>query len=506
MTQPVLRRLALGVASSAMSHLLVALQAIALVPFFASAWEPDAYGRWLALTAIASHLSIADLGGQNYMANLLAIHFGRGEDAEFGDRLAEAMSLFLFVGAALLALLVGAIAWAATAPFGLAAPLLSPAEALALLCLGTNAVILLVPGGVYATVYPSSGRFTRGAVITNIGRTMTLAGSMGLLALKVSPASLAAWMLAAAAATTAAIVVDTRRVIPACRDLRISLGRARAALRRITRGSLHFGVMTIATEVTQQGVVLILAALVSPAAVALYSTHRVLASIPNRLGTLAQGPLSPELSFLWARRQPGDLLAVSLLTTTAFMALGGVAAAALWVVAPAVYGAWTAHTLRFDATLACVLLVQGILASGWQTSTWGLMATNQHHALARWSAAKAALTIALAWTLAGRFGALGVALAVLTADVACGALVFPARAAAAYGASAASFYRRIAIGGVPLVPIVMSAVAASRLAPGSEPMARRLAAASAAVLAIGLAWPYVMPTARALHLRWRTQP
>lgn len=498
------QRLVLGLASSAMSQALAGTQAIVLVPFFVTAWEPEAYGRWLALGAIASHLTIADLGGQSYVGNLLAMHFGRDEQADVRDRLSEAVSLFLVLGIGLLALLVLGLLWTVWWPFGLGRPLLTGNEALALLCLGTNAVVLSVPGGVYGSVYRASGRFARGAAIGNVGRIVTIAGSMAVLTVQSSPAVMAAWILASAAAATGAILVDSRRVIPACRHVRVSLALARTGLRRLTRGSLHFSVIAIATEVNQQGVVLILAALASPVAVALYSTHRVLASIPARLATLAQGPMSPELSFLWARRRQGELMDVSLLATTTFMAIGALAAAALWTAAPYAYAAWTSQALPFDGVLACVLMIQGILASGWQTPAWSLLATNQHHALARWSAVKAALTVVLAWHLAGPFGPVGVAVAALAADIGCGALVFPARAAATLGAPAALFYRRIGLGLIPLVPLALSAAGASPAGLGRADAGRAAAGLVTAVLAVGIAWPFVMPMVRSLQPRWWT--
>lgn len=494
------QRLLLGLASSAMGQALAGAQALLLVPLFVSAWAPDQYGRWLALGAIASHLTIADLGGQIYLANLLAIHFGRGEQAAFRERLSEAVSLFLLVGLGLLALLVIGLAWAI---WGLVGPSLTGNEALALLFLGTNAVILSVPGGVYATVYRASGQFARGALIGNLGKIVNIAGTVALLVTKSSPAAVAGWILASAAATTVALVIDSRRVIPDCRDVRVTFALARAGVRRLASGSLHFCVISIASEVNQQGVVLILAAMASPVAVVIYSTHRVLASIPNRLATLVQGPASPELSFLWARRQHAELIEMTLLATTTFMAVGALASAALWMGAPFAYGAWTSHAVAFEPVLACVLIVQGLLASGWQTSAWSLLATNQHHALAWWSAAKAALTVLLAWQLAGPFGAAGVAIAALAADIACGALVFPARAATTLGAPAAQFYNRVGLGLIPLVPLVLSAADAASLGLGSDDAGRAAASVLASVLAAAIAWPFVMPKVRSLHLRWR---
>lgn len=494
-------RLALGLASSAMSQALAGAQAFVLVPLFVSAWDPDQYGRWLVLSAIASHLAIADLGGQNYVANVLAMHFGRGEEAEFRDRLSEAVSLFLLIGLGLFALLLLGLLWAAWVPVGLDRPLLTAGEALALLFLGALAVVMVVPGGVYATVYRASGLFARAAVVGNVGRVAHVAGCLVLLMAKASPAAVAGWILLSGTATTAAIVVDTRRVIPACRDIRLGIGLAVRGARRFAVGSLHFWVITIANEVNQQGLLLVIAAVASPVAVAVYATHRILASIPSRLATLAQDPVIPELSFLWARRQHGDLVRVSLLATTTVMAMGAVAAAAIWVVAPLGYAVWTSHNLSFDVMLALTLLVQSILASGWQTSAWSLLATNQHHALAWWSAARAALTVGLAWPLAGAFGPLGVAAAGLAADVACGAVMFPASVSATLGMPAVRIYRRLALGLVPLLPLAVSAFRTSTSGAPPELTGLTAAALFSGALALGVASPSMLPVMRALQVK-----
>lgn len=498
MSHTVTRRLALGVASSATSEGLGVVQAIALVPLFAVAWGPDTYGRWLALSAVASHVALGDLGGQWYVGNLLTMHHGREEAAAFRDRLSEAVSLFLLIGVTLLSVLALGILWAAWFPAGLAAPLLTGSEGTTLLLLGANAALLSVPGGVYATVYRASGLFARGTLIGNLGRIATVTGSIIGLAISASPVTIAGWMLVSAAATTAVILIDTRRVIPACREIRISVARARAGIARFTTGSLHYWGITMAVEVNQQVVLLILAAVASPAAVAVYATHRLLASIPARVATLAQGPIAPELGVLWARRQQDRLVEVSLAATTMVMAIGTIGAAAVWALAPSVYPAWTSSALPFDAGLIAVLLIQSVLACGWQTSAWSLLATNRHHALARWSVARAAATVVLAWQLAPVYGPIGAAAAALAADLVCGALVFPARAASALGGAARQFYGRIGLGVLPALPVVLNVLSSGRVGGASELSSRAAAGALTTVMAVALASLLVLPMLRSI--------
>ena len=65
-------RLKSGLARTALSQIIIAATAIALVPLYIAAWGVDGYGRWLSLTAVIAYLSLLDLGGQNYVGNLLA--------------------------------------------------------------------------------------------------------------------------------------------------------------------------------------------------------------------------------------------------------------------------------------------------------------------------------------------------------------------------------------------------------------------------------------------------
>src|SRR6267378_1844389 len=88
-------RLSLGIGSAALFQAVNAAQAVILVPLFLRAWGAEGYGQWLALTALISYLTLADLGGQNYIANLLAMSHARGDRERFQTTLSEAVSFFL---------------------------------------------------------------------------------------------------------------------------------------------------------------------------------------------------------------------------------------------------------------------------------------------------------------------------------------------------------------------------------------------------------------------------
>ncbi len=414
----------MGVGTSALAQALGAARAILLVPFFLRAWGPDVYGHWIALTALASNVNLLDLGGQNYIANLLAVHHSRGEEDEFRARLSEGVSLFLLVGVGffLVATILLTLFCVVTVP-GLARPL-ARWEAGALWFLGANGLLLSVPGGVYVTVYRATGRYTRGEMAGNIGRLTILGVLLLALVFKVAPLAFAAWTFGVSAVVTFAYIWDTRRHIPGCVGLAVNLEYARRGCAHLS-GSLYFWIISIAQTIRLQGALLIVAATSPAALVAVYATHRTLAAIPGYVGALVQGPLVPELTFLWAHQQFDTLLRATFVVIRTISVACGAAAVFLWIAAPLVYTRWTGEQLEIHKTLMALLLVQAVLAAGWSTSTWALLAANEHRPVAGWLILNGVITIALGIVLAHQYGATGVAAAGVTADLLCGVGIMP---------------------------------------------------------------------------------
>ena len=190
-------------------------------------------------------------------------------------------------------------------------------------------------------------------------------------------------------------------------------------------GSFYFWVIALAYTLNFQGCIIVLGATAGSAAVALYATHRTLSGLVGYISILFQGPLWPELTFLQAQEQKDRLRRLSLLTIRIVVLFSGVAALFGWLCFPAVYPLWTGRHLDIQPALLILLLVQGVLAAGWNTTGWPLLATNRHRPLALASLGNALLTVALAAGLAPRYGVLGVAAASLAGDVIFGAAVYP---------------------------------------------------------------------------------
>lgn len=445
-----------GISSSAVAQAIAAGHVVLLVPFFLRAWGVDGYGHWLTLTALVSYLSLLDLGAQNYIGNLLAIDHARGQRASFRTTLSEGVSLFLGIGLAA-AIVLGILSYLAvtvTLP-GLSRPLGS-SEAWILTFLGIHLVMVSVPGGVYVTAYRATGLFARGAMVGNAVRVISVGVSAGLLWLSITPRAYALSVLTTGLVLTLVIILDTRRCIPGCRGLDVSLRSARKGVVHL-HGSMYFWLLALAQAAKQQGILLVLASAASPSVVALYATHRTIACIPSYLPTVILGPLMPEFTFLWARDRIDDLSRATIVGIRVVLITTGTAAVLLWLLSPLTYGVWTSGRIGLEPTLLAFLLVQGVLSSGWATSTWSLLAANRHRSTALWSLTNAAVTVLLAGLIVAQYGAIGVALASLVGDIVCGLVVFPFLASSFIRVKASKLYAEIGSGALVLMMLLVCA-------------------------------------------------
>ncbi|MFO7683679.1 MAG: hypothetical protein R6X34_26910, partial [Chloroflexota bacterium] len=244
-----------GIASNGLGQVLAMASSIVLVPLFIGAWGTEGYGRWLTLTALISYLALLDLGGQAYIGNLLATAYAQGDEDRFRRVLSQGVSLFLAIALGTLVFLLILLAWPGLTLPGEAQTLNSTERLIVLLM--ALPVLMAIPGGVYVTVYRSTGRFFRGQMIGNVLRATALVMFVVVLALDLPPLAYAAAMFGQGLLLTTVVIWDTRRHIAASRPVRLSLHEAKAG-RQHMGGSVSFWVLSLATALNFQGVILVL--------------------------------------------------------------------------------------------------------------------------------------------------------------------------------------------------------------------------------------------------------
>jgi O-antigen/teichoic acid export membrane protein len=459
-------RVGRGISASVIAQAIQAAQAIVLVPFFIRAWGVDGYGRWVTLSVLVSYLALLDLGGQSYVANLITIEYSRGNFDAFRARLGEAMSFFLLLGAAAFGVVVGALWVGLRVPVPFVARVITSSEAWVLALLAAYTLVLSVPGGLYVTLYRAVGKYARGAMLGNVFRVTALLIGIAVLVAKSSPAVYAAWYLGIGLLLTLALVWDSWRIVPELRGLKLGWRSALTGA-GLLKGSLPFLLMGLAQGTSQQLLTTFLAAFRSPLEVGVFATHRTLASIPNYIGPLVQGPVLPEMSTLWGQERTIELKRIAMTAVRTVVFLTGAAALAVWVAGPMIFRLWTGRAIEVHPTLMTLLLLQAFLSAIWSTCTWGPLAANHHKLISRLWIASWGLTVGSAlFFLVPRWGTEGAATSLLIGDVAFKLLGFPLAAGAFYNAPSTLVYRHALRGAAPLIPLLGLAVALKLLGGG----------------------------------------
>ncbi|GAC1655211.1 MAG: hypothetical protein NVS9B15_16000 [Acidobacteriaceae bacterium] len=455
------RRMLLGFGSVGLGQIIAAVQAIFFVPFFLHAWGQTVYGHWLALTALVSYLTLLDLGGQNYVGNLLTIDYARGEMDSLRRTASGAISLFIAISLVATLVLVcflfgvSPLLWrSGHGPFAM------PGSHWIVLFSAVG-LLLTIPGGVYVTVYRATGMFVRGQMLGNAIRLAELAVYATFLTLAVSPVVFALTVMAGAIVRTAIITYDIYAHTPV---LALQISPRLAWKGRIyLKGSVSFWLMSLSTALNQQGVLLVVASLAGASTVAMFATHRTAAGLIAYVSTLTLAPLWPELSRLWAQERQSEMRGAALIALRLVVLASGFAALILWISLPLVYPIWTGRHLRLHTTILAIVLIQAVLASGWSTTAWSLLAANRQRLPALWSVANACATIVLAVWWGTLFGVVGVALASLAGDVLCGFAIFPVFSSRFLQMPARHLYKEITFPIVWLIPLAAFLLCSARV-------------------------------------------
>jgi O-antigen/teichoic acid export membrane protein len=453
------QRVVHGLASSMLGQVLSILQAFLLVPLYFRAWGVDGYGRWLAISAAVAHLALLDLGGQSFIGNSLAYAYARSDKEHFRRTVEHALSLFMFLaGIAFAALCSFLVVWP-SAQF-------TPGDRLTSVLLGA-AYLLTVPGGIVASCYRATGQIVRGNTLGNIFRGVSFGVLAGALAFKVGPVSYAAIFFLLYLTNFLSVTWDFRQRILSFEPSALSLKNARAGA-TLLRGSFTFWLISISQTFNNQGFLLLLAFLLGDQAVVLYSTHKTASGIIGYTTSLFQPSVWSELSFLAARQEMERTARITLLSIRANVLFAGVLAIILWFAGPFAYSVWTRRALEVRPILLALLILQAVLAAGWSTASWPLLAANRHGELAKWSLLNSLFTVSGAWVaIALGFRIEGAVIASILSDLFCGLWAFPSMVGRYLRLSPGKFYLAMLRPVVALLPAAFLAHLSLQLATGN---------------------------------------
>ena len=222
--------------------------------------------------------------------------------------------------------------------------------------------------------------------------------------------------------------------------------------------SFFFFLIQVSVGFTFQGSILLVGAVVGPAAVVVYSVLRTLANLIRQIVGSINNVLWPELTSLEALSDYTRLRKIHALLVKSACALCGTAAVFLHFEAKDIVSFWTGGRIVFEQTLMDLFLLYLILQIPWLASSVFPAATNRHQKLAITYFISGALGLILGYLFSSQvmgfgLGARGVILGILIGEVLTAGWYVPVFTCHILGESIRRYWLSFVFKGVPILII-----------------------------------------------------
>lgn len=415
MTKTLKSRFVKGLGGQAVTQLVNILIQLSTVPLLLHLWGIDLMGEWLVLTAIPAYLMLSDLGFTSATINEMTMEVAR-DDRTAALRTFQSSGVMLGALSVVMALVAGAFAWAAPMADWFGFVHLSNAEAGTVIALQVALVILGIQVGLMNAAFVCEGAYGLGtALMSGISlinfTLLVIAAATGL-----GPVEAAAFLIVGELVGLVAMRLVLLRVAP---WLRYGVGEASGRrIRALARPALGFVVYSVGQALNVQGVLLVVGALLGPAAVTAFNTMRMMTRFVNTLLGAYYGTVRPEISIAYGR---GDMALIRRLHAMACQV-------AVWLAISAAVGyallgdwilrVWTHGEVALDPWLLAGLIAAMLFYALWFASSMVFYGTSRHHGLALMLVAANGASVAVAYALLETLGLPGAGIAAAAAELA----------------------------------------------------------------------------------------
>lgn len=393
-------------------HLIIQLVS---VPVLISQWGVAGYGIWVLLFTIPSLLAMADLGLTTAGANSMTEAAAKGE-RDRALRIHAALRTISWA-TALVVLAVAALVLFVLRPHSLDfAQHLAAGQARTTAMLLCGYGVLALVNGVTLAGFRAADAFAYSGMLYQTVILVEAVAGLGTAIAGGGPELVALAFFLTRLAGTAALALALRRRAPWLRQAR---WRADGdTVRELIRPALAALVLPGANAVSLQGSVLVIGAIGGPAAVPAFAVVRTLSRSALQIALRFNVASMPRYTVFQAREEHGQsarLVAANLLVSLVLIVPAGLALLALGLPFIAL---WTGGAIRPDFALLAVMVLAMVADAIWGPLSNLMLAINRHAAFTYFFLGAAIASLALGAVLTLRWGALGMALAVLALQLA----------------------------------------------------------------------------------------
>ncbi len=376
------------------------------VPLYLHFWGIALYGEWLVAIALQSWFMMVDFGYSATVANETAMRAARGDiaGARAGFQSAWALVTGLSLGAAAAG---GALfgftplaAWLGLAELG---------EDGILLPLLIATALAHLQSGLFGAGLTAAGHYGLLALVLALTHAIGFALAALAIALGGGPSEAALALALAALAGLACVAALARRHSP---WLRPGLAEASIAeMRRLAPASLGLSGLALGNALVIQGPVVLVGAVVGPAAATVFTTLRLLARAPVQFAGILFATLRVEATFAHGQGERARLRRLNTQAVQFAVWSGAAALLALLTIGPQAAALWTGGEIVVRQPLFALLLATAFATLLWNAAGTALMAANRSQRIAVAYAPVAALALLAAAALAPSLGVDGAAAA-----------------------------------------------------------------------------------------------
>lgn len=393
-----------GIGMSAFAQLLS-------VPILLGAWGPEKYGVWIMLTTIPMYFALTDLGFVQAATSEMTMKFAKGEKDAALAIFQSTTVLIASMCAAAVALLVAIATAVAAMGYVMVGQNM---QLIVLLCFFSAFTLLsrLPLGALRATGHYALGTLAYDLMVMLEGLAALLTAHAGG-----DFTAVALCLLGMRVVNMAALNMLLHRQVP---WLRYGLAQARLReIRRLFKPAIAGMVIPVALATNLHGTVLVVGAIVSPAAVAVYSAVRTCSRLMIQVVGVVNRATMPEVAQAFAsseNKRLGAILRMNGLLIGAVLLPGALLFAAF---GKEFVELWSRGSLSPSRTFVGLMAVGTLVHGAWYFLSNMLLATNSHVSLAKYILGASVVTLLLAVVLGGSIGLNGAAIAVICGELSC---------------------------------------------------------------------------------------
>ena len=352
----------------------VAIQLVS-IPLFLHYWGVNLYGEWLILSAIPAYLSLSDIGFATVAANDMTMRVAKGDKK---GALEVYQSTWVLIS--IVSLVIGSISSYLIFYFPIKEFFsfshinsVQTAQTLFILMLY---VLIGLQGGIFGAGFRAVGRYATGTVLNNSTRLLEWLLSMGVL---ISGGNIV--MVALTLLSIRLLGMILMGIILHTQVAWLKFGFQKASLnmtRFLFKPAIAFMAFPLGLALSLQGMVLIIGALLSPAAVTIFSTYRTLTRVLVQFITMLNRSIWPEISSAYGAKKMDVVTKLHHKGSAVAFWVALISVITLGFGADFIVGVWTHHAFQPNQELLYLLLATVFFNVLWQTSWVTLMATNMH--------------------------------------------------------------------------------------------------------------------------------